>query len=268
MNPGRLFLAELRREAILLVRYPLETVSRLVWNLGFALLIFFGFSAAVGSQASGLPGFEEGNVGRLLGLLTTYIAINGLGNAAELIAEEVQTGTLEQAALSPPPLVLVVLLRDLASYVEMLLRFALVLAIACLVTGVRLHLDLPAYVVLLTLMYLGMEGIGLMLGGAGLIAKRITTLAQFAVMLVFGLAIVPLDGLPAWARPFVTAFPFTNALEQLRAVAVGGTSLGVLWQDGRLPILLWGALAWLALGLMVFAWAERKARDLGTLNQY
>lgn len=268
MNLWRLFVAELRREAILLVRYPLETVSRLVWNLGFALLIFFGFSAAVGSQASSLPGFEEGNVGRLLGLLTTYIAINGLGNAAELIAEEVQTGTLEQAALSPPPLVVVVLLRDLASYVEMLLRFALVLAIACLVTGVRLHLDVPAYIVLLTLMYLGMEGIGLMLGGAGLIAKRITTLAQFAVMLVFGLAIVPLAELPAWTRPLVAGFPFTNALEQLRAVAVGGTSLGHLWATGQLPGLLAGAGTWLVAGLVVFAFAERKARELGTLNQY
>lgn len=268
MNLWRLFVAELRREAILLVRYPLETVSRLVWNLGFALLIFFGFSAAVGSQASALPGFEEGNVGRLLGLLTTYIAINGLGNAAELISEEVQTGTLEQAALSPPPLVLVVLLRDLASYVEMLLRFALVLGIACLVTGVRLHLDVPAYIVLLSLMYLGMEGIGLMLGGASLIAKRIATLSQFAVMLVFGLAIVPLGDLPAWARPFVTAFPFTNALEQLRAVAVGGSGLAELWLAGRLPNLLVGALVWLVAGLLVFARAERRARELGTLNQY
>ncbi|MFP5503642.1 MAG: hypothetical protein ACLGIN_14220, partial [Candidatus Sericytochromatia bacterium] len=79
MNWPRLFLAELRREFILVVRYPFETVSRLIWNLGFALLIFFGFQTV----GAGLPGFEEGQLGRLLGLLITYIAINGLSNGVE-----------------------------------------------------------------------------------------------------------------------------------------------------------------------------------------
>ena len=268
MSLARLFWAEVVRELILLWRYPLETVSRLIWNLGFALMIFYGFEAVVGSGAGSLPGFTRDNHARLLGLLTTYIAMNGLNNAAELLSEEVQTGTLEQAALSPPPLWLVVVLRDLASFVEMLARFALVLAIACAVTGVRFHLDPIGISLILTLMYLGTEGIGLMLGGAALLYKRIATLSQFAVMLVFGLAMFPLDALPAWSQGFVHNFPFTKALILLRDLAVENVPLSKMIGDGSLLALELNTAVFFLLGVAVFAWSERKARDWGTLNQY
>lgn len=264
MNWPALFWAELQREFILVFRYPFELVSRLVWNLGFALMIFFGFQTV----GAGLPGFEEGQAGRLLGLLITYIAINGLQNGTELLAEETQTGTLEQAALSPVPLVAIVLLRDLASYVEMLLRFTLVMAIAILLTGARFHLDIPAFGLILTLMYLGMEGLGLMLAGAALLYKRVATLGQFAVMLVFGLAIMPLSTTTGWMGAFVTHFPFTQAVVLLRDVAVKGVPFGTALASGGVTVLAIDAVIYLALGLLAFAWAERKARDWGTLNQY
>jgi ABC-2 type transport system permease protein len=200
--------------------------------------------------------------------LITYIAMNGLTNGTELIAEEVQTGTLEQAALSPPPLFVIVLMRDLASYVEMFLRFALVMGIAVAITGARFHLDVPGFTVLLTLMYLGMEGLGLMLAGAGLLFKRVTTLAQFAVMLVFGLAILPLEKLPTWMSLFVHHFPFTQALILLRDVAVKGVPIGQLFASGQVGWLGLDAAIYLGLGVLAFWWAERTARDWGTLNQY
>ena len=264
MNLFILFWAELKREFILLFRYPFELVSRLVWNLGFALMIYFGF----GAVGNSLPGFQEGQLGRLLGLLITFIAINGINNATELLAEETQTGTLEQAALSPPPLVLIMLMRDLASFVEMLVRFVLVMAIAMALTGARFHLDVVSFTLLLTLMYLGLEGIGMILGGAALLYKRIATLAQFAVMLVFGLAVMPLDSLPAWMSAFVNHFPFTQALMLLRANAIQGVSLAQLVADGSVMSLAVSALVFLSVGLAVFIFCERKARDWGTLNQY
>jgi ABC-type multidrug transport system, permease component len=264
VNVPALFWAELKREFILTFRYPFELVSRLVWNLGFALMIYFGF----GAVGNSLPGFQEGQLGRLLGLLITFIAINGINNATELLAEETQTGTLEQAALSPPPLVLIMLMRDLASFVEMLLRFVLVMAIAMALTGARFHLDVPSFTVLLTLMYLGLEGIGMMLGGAALLYKKIATLAQFAVMLVFGLAVMPLDSLPGWMEVFVNHFPFTQALILLRATAIQGVPLSQMFADGSVLSLAVTTSIFLGLGLVTFIFAERKARDWGTLNQY
>lgn len=264
MNLFTVFMAELRREFILVFRYPFELVSRLIWNLGFALMIFFGF-AQVGAN---LPGFEADQLGRLLGLLITYIAINGLQNGVELIHEETQTGTLEQAALSPVSLTTLVFLRDMASYVEMLIRFTLVMGLAILITGARFHLDLPAFAVLLTLMYLGMEGLGLVLAGLALLYKRVATLAQFAVMLVFGLAILPIEGTGPLMTVFVANFPFTNALVLLRAVAVRGESFAAHLADGSVLRLAILSGAFLLTGLLTFAVAERRARDWGTLNQY
>lgn len=264
MNVLTLFAAELKREFILTFRYPFELVSRLVWNLGFALMIYYGF----GAVGNSLPGFQEGQLGRLLGLLITFIAINGINNATELLAEETQTGTLEQAALSPPPLVLIMLMRDLASLVEMLLRFVLVMAIAMALTGARYHLDVPSFALLLSLMYFGLEGIGLLLGGAALLYKRIATLAQFAMMLVFGLAVMPLESLPSWMSAFVNHFPFTQALILLRANAIQGVPLTQMLADGSLQSLAVSAAGFLGLGLFAFVLCERKARDWGTLNQY
>lgn len=264
MNWLVMFWAELKREFLLVVRYPFELVSRLIWNLGFALMIFFGFQTV----GAGLPGFEEGQLGRLLGLLITYIAINGLNNGVELLTEEVQTGTLEQAALSPPPLVAIVFLRDMVSYVEMLIRFALVMAIAVAITGARFYLDVGGFAVLLTLMYAGMEGLGLLLAGVALLYKRVATLAQLAVMLVFGLAILPLEGLPGWMGGFVANFPFTQALILMRKLAVAGTPLAELFANGSVAALAINSVIYLALGVAGFAWAERTAREWGTLNQY
>jgi ABC-2 type transport system permease protein len=268
VNLGQLFWAELKREFILVTRYPFELVSRLIWGLGFALMMYYGFGAIGQGSGGALPGFEQGQMGRLLGLLITYIAINGINNATELLSEEVQTGTLEQAALSPPPLVVIMLMRDIASYIEMLVRFFLIMAIAMGITGLRFHMDVPAFALLLTLMYLGTEGIGLLLGGAALIYKRIGTLAQFAVMLVFGLAILPIEGMPGWAQPFVNNFPFTKALILLRQSAVEGISLSAMAANGTLASLAWNTVIFLTLGIAAFTVAERKARQLGTLNQY
>jgi ABC-2 type transport system permease protein len=268
MNLMQLFWAELQREFILLWRYPFELVSRLIWNLGFALMMYYGFGAIGQSGGGSLPGFEAGQMGRLLGLLITYIAINGINNATELLSEEVQTGTLEQAALSPPPLVVIMLMRDIASFIEMLVRFVVVLAIAMGITGMQFHLNVPAFALLLTLMYLGTEGIGLLLGGAALIYKKIGTLAQFAVMLVFGLAILPIEGMPGWAQPFIHNFPFTKALILLRQVGVDGVPLSELAANGSLAALAWNTVIYLSLGIAAFTIAERKARQIGTLNQY
>jgi ABC-type polysaccharide/polyol phosphate export permease len=159
-------------------------------------------------------------------------------------------------------------MRDLASYVEMAVRFALVLAVACLITGARFHLDVPAFLLLLTLMYAGMEGLGLLLAAASLLYKRVATLAQLAGMLVFGLAILPLEGLPRWMAGFVANFPFTQALILLRRSAVAGEPLWAIAADGSVARLAVNSAVYLALGLFTFGWAERTARDWGTLNQY
>ena len=268
MNLLTIFWAELKREIILTFRYPFELMGRLVWNLGFALMIFYGFGAVGGANSSAIPGFESGQTGRLVGLLITYIAINAINNASEMLLEETQTGTLEQAALSPPPLVLILLMRDMASYIEMLIRFALVLGVAVLITGVKLYLDIPTLCLLLTLMYLGLEGVGMMLGAAALLYKRIATLAQFAVMLVFGLAIIPLETLPKWMGVFTENFPFTKALIIIRQSIVEGVPFSDLFANGSLISLVVNTVIFLTLGILAFFAAERKARQWGTLNQY
>lgn len=262
-----LFRAELVRCFTLLVRYPFELVSRLIWNLSFALVVYWGLGA-MGPGFTLQPGFHQAQLDRLLALLVSYIAINGLVSATEAIAADTRDGTMEQAALSPPPLVVVFLMRDLAALVEMLLRFGLVLGIVALLTGVRYHGDVLSYAVLLGLMFLGMEGLGLLLGGLALLYKRTPTLVYAAVMGIFAVAMFPLRDATGWLGWLVAAFPYSHALPLLQDVGVRAIPLGTLARQGALGGLALDAMACLALGLLVFAWADRRARTLGTLNQY
>jgi hypothetical protein len=54
----------------------------------------------------------------------------------------------------------------------------------------------------------------------------------------------------------------------MRDLAVKGVPLSQLFADGSVLKLAVNAAVFLILGLLAFAWAERTARDWGTLNQY
>jgi ABC-2 type transport system permease protein len=182
---------------------------------------------------------------------------------------EMQSGTLEQMYLSPLPSWLLTIGLEVASIVEAAIS-ALVLSLFIeLVVQVTLPLRWAALIPLVLLVF-GSAGYSLILGGLTLLFKRLEMLKELfqIVVLIFGGVLVPLDRMPGWMATIARFLPLTPGVEGLRKILLDQVSLGRLSGDGTLLWLVGSAVAYLALGIVIFRWCERIAKRKGTLGQY
>jgi ABC-2 type transport system permease protein len=114
----------------------------------------------------------------------------------------------------------------------------------------------------------GACGLGFALTGLVLVYKRLDGLVHLVwQMLVFftgALAPVTHPVLLAVAR----ALPLSWGIASLRAIVIDGATATSLWHSGALPGLLLNTAGYVALGVALFAWGERRARALGVLAHY
>ena len=86
-------------------------------------------------------------------------------------------------------------------------------------------------------------------------------------MLVFFTgALVPLPG--ALLGLLSRLLPLSWGIAALRWSFENGPDAAELWRNGLLPGLLLNTAVYLALGLILFTWGERRARQLGVLGHY
>ena len=117
---------------------------------------------------------------------------------------------------------------------------------------------------------MGLFGLGFMIGGATLLFKQVTQLANFVenFLLYLSGTLLPVHDLPNWLEAFAKILPTTHGIIVLRRVVLEGQSLASVWNDGSLGWLFVNTLAYLIVGIIVFRWFERRARNQGVLGQY
>jgi ABC-type uncharacterized transport system permease subunit len=182
---------------------------------------------------------------------------------------EIQSGTLEQTYLSPlPAWTHVALGRVTATMVET----GFVVAVMYGVT--RMFVDLtftwqPDALISVAFLIVGSLGFSLIVAGLTLIVKRmqlVNDLVLGLMMLVSG-AILPLAALPPWASGLAWPLFLTQGVAGLRTTLLYGRPLPT-WGIGGMVGLAAISLAWLAAGVLVFAFAEKIARRQGSLARY
>jgi ABC-2 type transport system permease protein len=254
-----LFQAELKRTWIQLMRYPTEVISGII----IITAVFYGLFAS--AQYIAGPGFAFGD--RLdavvigYALWTLIIFINN--DIAINLQLEAQTGTLEQLFLSPFGASRVFLARAFASLVLRLFLLMVVLLLLMGLSGSRLAFP-P--ILLLPLASLLMAGYGLafLMGAAALVFKRVQqVLGIFQFLLLFLLA-APLEestGMMQYLRFVLPMLPSTGLLRDLmaRGSSLDWFTYGLAWLNG---------MAYFAIGLFVFRWAEATAKQRGSLSGY
>lgn len=259
----QLIWAELRREALLLVRYPVQSLmSVLVLYIVFLGLVFAGRFIAGSSLPLGSPSIAAAIVGYLL----WFFALIAIDTMSQTLQEEAQVGTLEQLCLARWSLPLILALRLSVATLVSALQVAALLGLLLVTTGAPIALR-PALTIPLLLTVIGLAGFGYGLAALTLLFKRIgnaVTLMQFALLF---LTFIPVDRLTGPPQLVAWALPLAQGVYALRAVAVDGASLAVLaWP--QLVGLMANALVYLVLGLAVFRRAERLARQKGLLSHY
>jgi ABC-2 type transport system permease protein len=251
------FASQWRRAVIEFRRYFLNTIMEVAAVFLTFVMALIGIRVLGGPMAAGQT-VEM----MVLGYFMWTVGMFSFSQQYWEIVMAAQTGTLEQLYLSPAGFRLVSLFSTAAALIFNLFFAVVMLALALVVSGRALHLDIVSMVPILLLVVVQMTGLGFVLGGLTLVFKRVQALHQVLQFVFIGCMVVPL-----------AKYPLARCLPLTAATNLGGTVMidgARLWQLGAadLGALVAVSAAYLALGLLVFGWCERAARDRGLLGQY
>jgi ABC-2 type transport system permease protein len=254
---------EVRREWIITARYWMNSFSfAITVYLVFLLLLFTGSGMSGGAVSA------DAKAGALVGVLMWQLSMGCMGVLGWSFYNESATGTLEHLYLSPLGVTSIFLARSVANFLSTVAVTLVAAALSMWTTGVRLDLPPLELAVILPLAVAGTYGFGFMLAALTLTFKRtqqLMNLTQF-FFLFFSGAVMPLEQMHWTLRAFGQTLPTTAGLEALRAVTIAGARLGDV--TGLLGQMAVTSVLWLAVGVVIYKLADRRARLRGSIGQY
>jgi ABC-2 type transport system permease protein len=253
--------AEFRRAARMARSYWLEyAADLLLYSVGFLLLIAV-FSAA--SESYGSLGY----LSTLIGYTVWKICASSLEDIARIASDEARTGTLEQLFVSGMHPGIVFSVRSSGIVLNHTIRGLLLAFVLATILGLLQPVPVLAIAVFV-LTLAGACGLGFALVGLVLVYKRIGG----GIHLLWQMLVFFTGALAPITNPLLGAFskllPLTLGITCLREIIINRVSTAGLWQSGLLPGLLINTAFYLTLGVVLFTWGERRARQLGVLAHY
>jgi ABC-2 type transport system permease protein len=244
------------KKLLLLVRYPVNTLSQFgTLYLLFAVIFFGGGAVAPAAITNSLDGI-------IVGFLLWSVSLASYSGLAWNVTREAQWGTLEQLYMSPFGFGAVTAIKTLVNVLEAFLWGAVILGLMLLTTGRTLTIDPLTLLPLGALAVAPAVGVGFVFGGLALVYKRIENvfqLVQFAFILLIA---APVD-----AYPVLRAFPLAQGGHLLQRAMRDGVRF---WEFAPvdLAILVATAVGYTVVGYVVFQRASDKARRDGVLGHY
>ena len=254
-----LLIGELKRTWIQTRRYPTEVVGGVIILTAVFYGIFLSTQYIAGPASTFGDRLDSVVIGYVIWTLVLYI-VNDIANNLQL---EAQTGTLEQVFLSPFGAPKVFLARAIASLSLRILLIAIVLAIIIAITGSTIAFP-PLLVLPLVTLLLSAYGLAFFIGSFALVLKKVQQvlgLFQFVLLFLLAAPTEDLTGSAQMVSNFVPILPSTGLLRDLMA---RGEALD--WEVWA--IALANGVIYFLLGMLVFRWAEGKAKRQGSLGGY
>ncbi len=254
-----LLIGELKRTWTQTRRYPAEAIGGVIILTTVFYGIFLSSQYIAGPASNFGERLDAVVVGYVVWTLVLYI-VNDIATNLQL---EAQTGTLEQVFLSPFGAPRVFLARAIASLTLRMLLIMVVLAIIMAATGSRLAFPVLLLLPLTTLL-LSAYGLAFFIGSFALVLKRVQqVLSLFQFALLFLLA-APTENWSGTAKLVANLLPIVPSTGLLRSMMA--KNQGLDW--GIWAIALANGLFYFTLGILVFRWAERYAKQQGSLGGY
>lgn len=246
----------LRRELLLLVRYPADLVGRLVIVYVFFLGIFLGGRAVA-------PTFVEGSIEALIVGYFMWTAIVGAYSGfAQGILSEAEWGTLEQLFMSSLGVRWTVTTYAVVKIVISVLFSVVVLVSIMATAGTWITFDVLSVLPILALGLLPALGVGLAIGGLALVYKRLSSLFTVLQFAFAGILASPVE-----TYPILKWLPSAQGGYLLRMTVTDGVPLWTM-PPADLLILVVTAFGYLGIGYAVFFVFEERARTKGVLGHY
>jgi ABC-2 type transport system permease protein len=266
----RIFLAYARREWATAARYRLSFLFRLFGMVASAAGLLF-MSRFIGSGPNvHLQQYGGNYLGfAIIGIVAADLQYAGLSALSQRVRMAQVMGHLEAELATPAPPWMVLGVVPLYEVGRAAARSIVYLAAAIAALGLTVDVKHPLVVLLAAgLTALSVGGLGLLSAGVTMLTRRgnpvAGTLAAASVLLS-GI-VFPTSVLPGWLQTGGALLPLTHALEALRLPLLRGAGLAEVAL--HLVWLLGFAVVLGSLGLALFGWALRRARDDGSLTHY
>lgn len=263
-------LAFLKRDFIIHSSYRTQFAFRVLSGVT-SVVAFYFMARAFGSAVAGhLRPYGGDYFGfALIGLAFYPLIATSLSSFGEAIMEEQASGTLEAMLLTPTSLSTMLVGSALWGLLTGGLSLLSYLAFGSVVFGVPLNwASLPTALVVLVLAMAATSGIGMLNAAVVVLVKRGTPTiwAYGAAASVLGGMLYPISVLPEWLQPLSHLLPVTYALDGMRQALLSGRSLAEIWHD--VVALCLFIVVLVPAGMASFAWAVRRAKIDGSLNQF
>jgi ABC-2 type transport system permease protein len=252
----RFFVAAFRKKLLLLVRYPVNTVSQFGTILLVFLVVFYGGNAVAPAAIS------DSIEGIIVGYLLWSMSITAYSGLSWGVTREAQWGTLEQLFMSPFGFGPVMVVKTVVNVLESFLWGSATLLVMMVVTGRWLSVDPLTVLPLGALAIAPAVGIGFAFGGLAIRFKRIENAFQLAQFVFIGLIAAPVA-----QYPLMKWLPLAQGSQLLQTAMTDGVALWNL-PSGELAVLVVTALGYLLVGYAAFHYCQRWARREGVMGHY
>lgn len=249
-----LFIAENKMMYWSLRRYMFNTVAMIVVMFLIFMGMFWGVKTIGGSGVTG-DSLDSMLVGYIL-WVSAMLAISGTGS--EILSES-RGGTLEQLYLSPLGAHKIFFIRALVNIFFNFIIITIMLYISMAATGRWMNINLLYLYAMVFISTLSLVGISFMMGGLGLIHKKIGSVNGIISFGLIGLMLLPTYPITPYAF-----LPFIAGAATVRNSIVQGASFPAWWY----MFITANGILYIALGLAVFKKMEIKAKRLNKMSQY
>jgi ABC-2 type transport system permease protein len=245
-----------KKRALLMYRYPVNTLSGLVVTFMLFSMVFFGGNAlSARAMADSLEGI-------IVGFFLFTLAMTSFSGLAWRVIRESQWGTLQQMYMSPFGFGRVMFAHILVRVAQSFFWGGATLLFMLAVTGETLHLNTFTVFVVAVLAITPAIGIGFVFGGLALLYKRVENVFKIVQFGFLGLIAAPATGVE-----WVSLLPVTQGSIVLSTVMQDGLRL---WEipPAELALLVGTAVFYLFAGYAVFVRATHRARSRGVMGDY
>ena len=242
---------EIRLRLYLARRYWFESL----FGLGLLLVLFGGLLVAV-SQV-GNSDFRTGQLdGLMVGFILWLFAITAYASSSHDVADETRARTIEQLCASPIDLWALLGIRTVIRVASGAVILLIALLVIGVVTGGRIHQNFGVVLVLAGLSAPSLMGLGYIMGGIILVAKK----AETAQALTYP-ALIALVALPAYPINWMAVLPYSLGASAARAELSGAAVSGLTYAAIAL-----NSAVWCCCGVLAFHFLERFAKRKGLLG--
>jgi len=248
--------AVVRKEALMRIRYPLNTVGIIVMFLLIFSVIFIGGKALAGRA------LDNSLEGIIVGFFLWMLATTSFVDIGQDIGREAQWGTLERHFVTPFGFSTVLLIKSAVKLFFTAMIAGVLLVIILLLTGERLQLDILTIIPMLVFTISSVFGIGFAIGGLSVLYKRVGSWISFFQFIFAGLIAAPRTD-HNWLR----LLPLVQGSAMLQKTMREGTRLWSFDPDA-LALLVGSGIGYFIAGYYVFQLCNQRARKLGVLGDY